>query len=190
VSATALGLIGLFNAFGTYSFGLLGARYSQKRLLALIYLLRTLFIVAFLAMPISTTSTLIFAAAMGSLWLGVSPLVTGILAACFGLTHFGTLYGVVFLQPPGRLVLRRVDGRDRVRPHGQLRLRLGRADRDRLTAFTLQWLMDDRSAPCTAGIGDRCPRRRERCSRTRSFSSLASASRRMPARISASLSEA
>ena len=45
VGATALGLIGLFNAIGTYIFGLLGARYSQKHLLALIYLLRTLFIV-------------------------------------------------------------------------------------------------------------------------------------------------
>jgi predicted MFS family arabinose efflux permease len=48
VSATALGLIGLFNTFGTYGFGLLGARYSQKHLLALIYLLRTLFICGFL----------------------------------------------------------------------------------------------------------------------------------------------
>src|SRR5258706_10449105 len=38
VSATALGLIGLFNTIGTYGFGLLGARYSQKHLLALIYL--------------------------------------------------------------------------------------------------------------------------------------------------------
>src|SRR5207245_10689243 len=39
VAASALGLIGLFNAVGTYMFGLLGARYSQKHLLALIYLL-------------------------------------------------------------------------------------------------------------------------------------------------------
>src|SRR4051812_16600157 len=43
VGATALGLIGLFNAIGTFIFGQLGARYSQKHLLALIYLLRTLF---------------------------------------------------------------------------------------------------------------------------------------------------
>src|SRR5262249_18370349 len=33
VAASALGLIGLFNAIGTYCFGLLGARYSQKHLL-------------------------------------------------------------------------------------------------------------------------------------------------------------
>jgi predicted MFS family arabinose efflux permease len=144
VSATALGLIGLFNTFGTYCFGLLGARYSQKRLLALIYLLRTLFIVAFLAMPISTTSTLIFAAAMGTLWLGVSPLVTGILARVFGLTHFGTLYGVVFLSHQfgsffgawmGGIVFARTGSYDFA--WGAL-IVIG------FTAFTLQWLMDDR----------------------------------------------
>src|ERR1700704_2776499 len=68
VAASALGLIGLVNAVGTYMFGLLGARYSQKHLLALIYLLRTLFIVAFLLTPIRAASTLVFAAAMGFLW--------------------------------------------------------------------------------------------------------------------------
>src|SRR2546425_10280687 len=98
VAASALGLIGLFNAIGTYMFGLLGARYSQKHLLALIYLLRTLFIVVFLLVPISAASTLVFAAAMGFLWLGVAPLVTGIIGRVFGLTHFNTLYGVVFLS--------------------------------------------------------------------------------------------
>src|SRR5262249_19720799 len=71
VGATALALIGLFNAIGTYIFGLLGARYSQKHLLALIYLLRTAFIVAFLLAPVEPATTLIFAAAMGFLWLGV-----------------------------------------------------------------------------------------------------------------------
>jgi len=147
ISATALGLIGLFNVFGTYGFGLLGARYSQKHLLALIYLLRTIFIVAFLAMPISATSTLIFAAAMGMLWLGVSPLVTGILARVFGLTHFGTLYGVVFLSHQvgsffgawmGGIVFARTGSYDVA--WGAL-IAIG------LTAFTLQWLMDDRHPP-------------------------------------------
>ena len=147
ISATALGLIGLFNVFGTYGFGLLGARYSQKHLLALIYLLRTIFIVAFLAMPISATSTLVFAAAMGMLWLGVSPLVTGILARVFGLTHFGTLYGVVFFSHQvgsffgawmGGIVFARTGSYDFA--WGAL-VAIG------FTAFTLQWLMDDRPPP-------------------------------------------
>ena len=150
VSATALGLIGLFNTIGTYCFGLLGARYSQKHLLALIYLLRTLFIVAFLAAPISAASTLVFAAAMGMLWLGVSPLVTGILARVFGLAHFGTLYGVVFLSHQvgsffgawmGGLVLGWTGNYDVA--WGAL-IAIG------LAAFTLQWLMDDR-APALRG---------------------------------------
>src|SRR5207253_3046116 len=98
VGASALALIGLFNTVGTYSFGLLGARYSQKHLLALIYLLRTLFIVVFLLVPVSAASTLVFAAAMGLLWLGVAPLVTGIIGRVFGLVHFNTLYGIVFLS--------------------------------------------------------------------------------------------
>jgi predicted MFS family arabinose efflux permease len=98
VGATALALIGLFNAIGTYVFGLLGARYSQKHLLALIYLLRTVTIAAFLLLPVSAATTLLFAAAMGLLWLGVVPLVTGIIGRMFGLTYFNTLYGVAFLS--------------------------------------------------------------------------------------------
>src|SRR6266851_4931468 len=61
------------------------------------YLFMTLafFACGFLLVPISAASTLVFAAAMGFLWLGVAPLVTGIIGRVFGLTHFNTLYGVV-----------------------------------------------------------------------------------------------
>jgi predicted MFS family arabinose efflux permease len=144
VAASALGLIGLFNAVGTYMFGLLGARYSQKHLLALIYLLRTLFIVLFLLFPVSATSTLIFAAAMGFLWLGVAPLVTGIIGRVFGLTHFNTLYGIVFLSHQvgsffgawmGGLVFDRF---------GNYNFAWGALIAIGVIAFTLQWLMDER----------------------------------------------
>ena len=144
VGATALALIGLFNTVGTYMFGLLGARYSQKHLLALIYLLRTLFIVAFLLAPVTATSTLVFAAAMGFLWLGVAPLVTGIIGRVFGLTHFNTLYGIVFLSHQvgsffgawmGGVVLDRFGNYD---------LAWGALIVIGATAFTLQWLMDER----------------------------------------------
>jgi predicted MFS family arabinose efflux permease len=153
VSATALGLIGLFNTIGTYGFGLLGARYSQKHLLALIYLLRTLFIVGFLLVPISATTTLIFAAAMGTLWLGVSPLVTGIIGRVFGLEHFGTLYGVVFLSHQvgsffgawmGGLVFAR---------NGNYDFAWGALIAIGFIAFTLQWLMDDRPPPVRQPAG-------------------------------------
>jgi predicted MFS family arabinose efflux permease len=144
VGASALALIGLFNTFGTYMFGLLGARYSQKHLLALIYLLRTLFIVAFLAVPVSAASTLVFAAAMGFLWLGVAPLVTGIVGRVFGLTHFNTLYGIVFLSHQvgsffgawmGGIVFDRT---------GNYNFAWGALIVIGVAAFTLQWLMDER----------------------------------------------
>lgn len=159
VSATALALIGLFNTVGTFAFGLLGARYSQKRLLALIYLLRTVFIVAFLLLPVTAGSTLVFAAAMGLLWLGVAPLITGLIGRVFGLTHFNTLYGIVFLGHQlgsflgawmGGLVFDLTGGYDVA--WGAL-IAIG------AIAFTLQWTMDDRppreprpaAAPVPAG---------------------------------------
>jgi predicted MFS family arabinose efflux permease len=144
VGATALGLIGRFNAIGTYLFGLLGARYSQKHLLAMIYLLRTLFIIGFLAAPISPASTLVFASAMGFLWLGVAPLVSGIIGRVFGLTHFNTLYGIVFLSHQvgsffgawmGGVVF---DWRGSYDWAWAALIVIG------FTAFTLQWLMDER----------------------------------------------
>jgi predicted MFS family arabinose efflux permease len=144
IGGTALGLIGLFNAIGTYSFGLLGARYSQKRLLAMIYLLRTLLIIAFLMVPVTVTSTLVFASAMGLLWLGVAPLVTGIVARVFGLTHFNTLYGIVFLSHQlgsffgawmGGLVFDRF---------GNYHVAWGALIAIGITAFLLQWMMDER----------------------------------------------
>jgi predicted MFS family arabinose efflux permease len=144
VGATALGLIGLFNAIGTYLFGLLGARYSQKHLLALIYLLRTLFIVIFLVAPISAASTLIFASAMGFLWLGVAPLVSGIIGRVFGLTHFNTLYGIVFLSHQVGSFLGAWMGGLVFDWRGSYDLAWGALIVIGLTAFTLQWLMDER----------------------------------------------
>jgi predicted MFS family arabinose efflux permease len=143
VSATAIALIGLFNAIGTYIFGLLGARYNQRRLLALIYLLRTLFIAVFLLVPVSAASTLIFASAMGFLWLGVTPLITGIIGRVFGLAHFNTLYGMAFLSHQvgsffgawmGGVVFDRAGNYDFA--WGAL-LVIGAA------AFTLQWMMNE-----------------------------------------------
>jgi predicted MFS family arabinose efflux permease len=143
VGASALALIGLFNTIGTYMFGLLGARYSQKHLLALIYLLRTLFIVVFLLVPVSAASALVFAAAMGFLWLGVAPLVTGIIGRVFGLTHFNTLYGVVFLSHQVGSFFGAWMGGVVFDRFGSYNFGWGALIVIGLTAFTLQWLMDE-----------------------------------------------
>jgi predicted MFS family arabinose efflux permease len=144
VGATAMGLIGLCNTAGTYAVGLLGGRYSQKRLLALLYLFRTLSIVAFLSMPISAVSTLAFAAALGLMWLGVAPLVSGLVGRVFGLKHFGALYGFVFLSHSlGSTAGALLGGIsfDLTHSYGAAWIALIVVG---LLAFALQWPMDDR----------------------------------------------
>jgi predicted MFS family arabinose efflux permease len=144
VGASALALIGLFNTVGTYVFGLLGARYSQKHLLALIYLLRTLIIAVFLLIPVSAASTLVFASAMGLLWLGVAPLITGIIGRVFGLTHFNTLYGVVFLSHQLGSFFGAWMGGVVFDLAGNYDFAWGALIVIGASAFALQWLMDER----------------------------------------------
>ncbi|HEX2539689.1 MAG TPA: MFS transporter [Caldimonas sp.] len=98
LGAQALAMIGLFNVAGSYLFGWLGGRYSKRALLGGIYVLRSLFMVAYFVVPPSPTSTLVFAAAMGTLWLGVVPLVNGLVVHLFGLRYMATLSGIAFFS--------------------------------------------------------------------------------------------
>jgi predicted MFS family arabinose efflux permease len=98
VGAQALALIGLFNAFGSLAFGWLGGRYSKRLLLGGIYILRSLILTAYFMTTPTPTTTLLFAAAMGSLWLGVVPLVNGLVIHLFGLRYVATLTGVAFFS--------------------------------------------------------------------------------------------
>jgi len=98
LGSTALALIGLFNVGGCYLFGWLGGLYSKRMLLGGIYVLRSLCITAFFLLPPSPASTLVFAAAMGTLWLGVAPLIGGLVVHLFGLRYMGTLLGIAFFS--------------------------------------------------------------------------------------------
>jgi predicted MFS family arabinose efflux permease len=144
VGAQALGLIGLCNTFGTYVFGHLGARYSQKKLLALLYGTRTVFICIFLAVPVSPTSALVFAAAMGFLWLGVAPLMSGVIGRMFGLTHFNTLYGMSFFSHQLGSFAGAWMGGLAYTLTGNYSVAWGALIAIGIIAFTLQWTADDR----------------------------------------------
>lgn len=93
----ALAIIALANVAGTYAAGLLGARWSRKRLLAGVYIARSAAMALFLLAPLSSASLYAFSAAMGFLWLGTLPLTNGIVAQVFGVRYLGTLFGFVFL---------------------------------------------------------------------------------------------
>ena len=97
VSATALSLIGIFNIFGSLTFGRLGDRYRKKYLLSLLYGLRGVVITLFLILPLSNTTAVLFGGAIGFLWLATVPLTSGTVAQIFGSRYLSTLYGIVFL---------------------------------------------------------------------------------------------
>ncbi len=97
-AATAIAVIGFFNMIGTYTAGYLGGKLRKKYLLSAIYLARSIVILAFFQLPISEASVMVFAAAIGLLWLSTVPLTGGIVAGLFGTRYMATLYGIVFLS--------------------------------------------------------------------------------------------
>lgn len=98
IATVALALIGLFNVFGTYSAGALGQRVPKRFLLSLIYITRSVVIAGYLLLPLTATSTWVFAAMMGFLWLSTVPLTNGIIAQVFGVQYLSMLSGVVFFS--------------------------------------------------------------------------------------------
>lgn len=98
VGAWTLALIGLFNIIGSLAAGHLGSRHRMSGLLAGLYLARAVVIALFVIIPISATSSLVFGAAIGLLWLSTVPLTSGLVAKMFGPENAGLLFGIVFLS--------------------------------------------------------------------------------------------
>ena len=98
VASFALAIIGLFNVFGTYAAGALGQKLAKRKILAFIYLARSVCIVLFLLAPLSPLSVYLFSAAMGLLWLSTVPPTTAAVAQIFGVAHLSMLGGFVFFS--------------------------------------------------------------------------------------------
>jgi MFS family permease len=98
LAAWAIALIGLFNIVGAYVAGVLGARHSNKMLLCGLYLGRAAVTALFMTLPITSVSVLLFAAAMGLLWLSAVPPTSGLVAMMFGTRYMATLFGIVFFS--------------------------------------------------------------------------------------------
>ena len=98
VASFALAIIGLFNVFGTYAAGALGQKLAKRKILAFIYLARSVCIVLFLLAPLSPLSVYLFSAAMGLLWLSTVPPTTAAVAHIFGVAHLSMLGGFVFFS--------------------------------------------------------------------------------------------
>ncbi len=96
VGVTALALIAVGNIFGTYAWGMQGAKRPKRYLLSAIYTLRAIAILVFLAVPLSPWSVYVFALFMGTLWLSTVPLTNGLVAQIFGVKYLSMLAGMVF----------------------------------------------------------------------------------------------
>ena len=97
LSAQALGVIGGFNVLGSLFFGWAGGRWNKLVLLGTIYTLRSLALAWYFIAPPTPAGTLVFAAVMGFLWLGVAPLVAGWIGENFGLKWLAMLSGIAFV---------------------------------------------------------------------------------------------
>jgi MFS family permease len=97
LGATALATIGGVNIFGSWFAGWLGGRYPKYILLGVLYLCRSTVLTLFFLTPPTPTTTIVFAAAMGMLWLGVIPLVSGYVAELFGTRYMATILGLSFV---------------------------------------------------------------------------------------------
>jgi predicted MFS family arabinose efflux permease len=94
----AIGAIGLFNVVGSYVSGIIGGRGEKRIPLSIIYVLRSAAIAAFILLPITPLTTIIFTSSMGLLWLSTIPLTMGLVTVMFGTRYMATLYGFVFLS--------------------------------------------------------------------------------------------
>lgn len=94
----AIALIGLFNIIGALASGVLGQKYSKPYMLVLIYVGRSIAITAFLVLPQTPLSVIIFAAVMGILWLSTVAPTNSLVAIMFGTRHLGFLGGIVFFS--------------------------------------------------------------------------------------------
>jgi MFS family permease len=98
LAAWSIGIVGLFNIVGSYSAGILTTHHSPRLILTGIYTGRALAITLFLLVPIGPVSVVLFAAAMGVLWLSTVPPTSALIALFFGTRHMGTLFGFAFLS--------------------------------------------------------------------------------------------
>jgi MFS family permease len=98
IGAWTIALIGLFNIVGSLGSGWLSGRMPKRYLLSTIYFFRALSIVAFMVFPATTTSTLIFGAVTGLLWLSTVPPTSGLVALMFGTRWLTMLFGFAFFS--------------------------------------------------------------------------------------------
>jgi MFS family permease len=94
----AIALVGVFNIFGSLLSGWLGSRMPRRYILSAIYFSRALATAAFIALPPSPGSALVFGAVTGLLWLSTVPPTSSLIGLMFGAKNLSMLYGFAFFS--------------------------------------------------------------------------------------------
>jgi MFS family permease len=98
IGAWTIGVIGLFNIFGSLLSGWLGNRIPKRYILSVIYFARALSVVAFITLPPSPAAAIAFGAVTGFLWLSTVPPTSGLVALMFGTQWLAMLFGFAFFS--------------------------------------------------------------------------------------------
>ena len=98
IGGWTIGMIGLFNIVGSIAAGWLTSRMPKRYILSAIYFARSVVVVAFIMLPASPASSLIFGAAIGLLWLSTVPPTSALVALMFGTRWLAMLFGFAFFS--------------------------------------------------------------------------------------------
>ena len=98
VGGWTLAVIGLANAFGSLGSGWLSTRMSKRWLLAWIYLGRSVAIAAFILIPATPVTSILFGISIGLLWLSTVPPTSSLVMLMFGTRYMAMLYGFAFFS--------------------------------------------------------------------------------------------
>jgi MFS family permease len=98
VGGWTLAVIGLANAVGSLGSGWLSTRMSKRWLLAWIYLGRSVAIAAFILVPATPLTSILFGISIGLLWLSTVPPTSSLVMLMFGTRYMAMLYGFAFFS--------------------------------------------------------------------------------------------
>src|SRR5215510_5731146 len=98
VGGWTIAVIGLFNIIGSLYSGWLSGRLPKRYILAVIYFLRALAILAFISFPVTPVTAIVFGASMGFLWLSTVPPTSALIQVMFGARWLAMLVGFSFFS--------------------------------------------------------------------------------------------
>lgn len=98
IGGWVIAIIGLFNIVGSFSSGWLGGRVPKRYILSTIYFTRAISTAAFVMLPMTPVSALIYGVITGLTWLSTVPPTSGLVALMFGTRWLAMLFGFAFFS--------------------------------------------------------------------------------------------